>query len=101
MSKTGMHTGNLQSNAGMQRLLKALIDRGDVGATGLELRQVNNDLAISTNISALRHELERLGSGTIDCTFEGLTEDGRKIYRYRLVRAAIIAPTPPTGELFG
>lgn len=97
MSKKGMHTGRIETNIGMQRLLSALMQRGDVGATGLELQQVNNDLAISTNVSALRHELERRQEGTVECRFESVNENGRRVYRY-FYRARVVSA--PVGELF-
>jgi hypothetical protein len=59
--------------------------RGEAGATTLELHQANGSMASATDVAELR-----ANGYTIDCQYEGRTSAGRKCYRYTLIERPML-----------
>jgi hypothetical protein len=72
------HGGKLTPRT--QRLLAHLKQRGFRGATSLEISRVVGTVSPATDASDLR----RCGF-IIDCSYDHMTDRGRRVYRYRLV----------------
>ena len=77
-----MNAAKLERSPKMQAMLAFLRDRGAHGATSIELAQRFNLVAVATEVSALRHN-----GIAVDCEYEGETETGRRVYRYRVTTA--------------
>jgi hypothetical protein len=84
-----MNAGNPKTSPHLSAILALLRSRGPTGATTLELQEVSNSMAVSTDVSAIRHN-----GYTIDCEYEDV-RNGRKIYRYWLLDSPIVQ-----GQLF-
>ncbi len=72
------HTGKLTRR--IQRLLAFLKVRGYRGATSLEVSRVCGTVSAATDASDLR----RCGFN-VECSFERMSDEGRRVHRYRLV----------------
>jgi len=91
-----MHAGRIETSKRMQELLALLTERGATGATSLEITQRTGALNPPTEVSALRKRLRERDGMDILCSFDRVTENGSRVYRYRLVPK----PDAPAGELF-
>lgn len=76
------HAARLKSSPRLQRVLMHLKRKGHHGSTTAQIVAATGVMSASTVISELRAN----GHPTA-CKFEGVTKDGRKIYRYTLVVA--------------
>jgi hypothetical protein len=74
-----MHASPLSSQR-IQRILAVLRERGESGATTIELNQLTDSTRASSDISECRH----VGC-IIRADYCGLTDNGRKCWRYVLV----------------
>lgn len=74
-----MHNAKIESSKRLQSVLALLKGRGSRGATTWEIMQECRCLAPGTTISELRKN-----GYTIECSRDGSTQDGRKVYRYTL-----------------
>jgi hypothetical protein len=72
------HTGKLTKRT--QRLLGVIKMKGFRGATSLEVSRVCGTVSAATDASDLR----RCGF-SVECSFERMSDEGRRVYRYRLV----------------
>lgn len=66
----------------LKPILDALMKAGPRGMTSLELAMVGKTLAIATSISELR-----ANGFDIDCSYDGVNENGRKLFRYVLAHS--------------
>lgn len=83
MRQPGMHCGNVDTSPTLKCILGLLMSRGLEGATTLEIAQVSGSMAPSTDVSAIRKQ-----GYNIKADPEGKNENGRKVYRYRLIQPA-------------
>ena len=74
-----MNAGSIKTCETLQKILSLLEFKGPSGATTLEIHNAVGCLNVATNVSALRQNGYK-----INCHFERLTEDRRKVYRYTL-----------------
>lgn len=74
-----IHAATLEKSSRLRRVLTLLVKRADAGATTLEIDRLANICAVSTAVSELRS-----CGYEITCDYEGKSEAGAKIYRYRL-----------------
>ena len=75
------HLSSLQSDS-MQRLHTFMSDRKI--HSGAEIQRVTRSIAVSTEISNLRHLARRFGQ-RVDYCYGGLSKNNRKISLYQLV----------------
>ena len=73
------HTPHLATSAQLQRLHAYLKQKGDAGASGLELAVECRILNPATLVSHLR-----ANGVPVDCQYERRSESGAKVYRYKL-----------------
>ena len=73
------HHASIDSDR-IQRIIKALSDAGRSGLTTIQL----NDICGSTRASSDVSEVRSCGI-PIRCKYEGQTDSGRRVFRYRLV----------------
>lgn len=73
------HGGDPEHSMRTGAILRLLQDRGPVGATTWEIQELVKTVAASTGVADLR----KFG-WIIDCTYEGKSENGQKVYRYTL-----------------
>ena len=78
--KSRMHFARIESSPRLQQLLALLQDRGSIGVTGWEIAERIGVLNPATEISQVRHNGYK-----IECTLERMTENRRRVYRYRLI----------------
>lgn len=82
-----MHAASIHTSERLQSIIRLLTDRMDFGATTLEivdeLRTMNPGRDISEINKGFRddHDQRR-----IICEYQGTTESGRRVFRYRLIR---------------
>lgn len=81
-SRGGLHYARLDKSPRLKRLLAYLRTRGDQGATTMEIIVGASVAAVNSAIAELR-----ANGFTINCQPEGATDDGMRIYRYRLAEA--------------
>lgn len=82
------HHGTLESPR-LAKLLAYLKQRGDDGATTLELAQGCYSTRPSSDVSELR-----ANGVLIETLFEGVNENGRRVHRYRLIEREENEPHP-------
>lgn len=86
--RNGMHFGSPESSERMKKLLGAFQARAGAGITTWEFQTLASVCEGSTAASELRNYLLNAGiPWTISKTYEGKSDNGRKIYRYFLVHA--------------
>ena len=73
-----MHNANIETSKRLQDTLGALIAFDE--PTTREIQQSTGSMSVSTDISELRQN-----GYEIDCWQDRKTENGRKIYRYKLL----------------
>lgn len=86
-----MHAADPGKSERLKRILRFLRERAELGATSMEVTDQCSVVAPATYVS----EIRRAGF-QIECTYEGRSQAGAKVYRYRLVDAALVQ-----GDLFG
>jgi len=64
-----------------------LRSRGSQGATGLEIHALSGTLNLATLMAELRRALISTPEEIPAARYEGRSRNGRKIYRYRIIRA--------------
>lgn len=74
-----IHAANLRTSRRLQRLNALLVSVGEQGVTTWDICNTLGILNPATHISMLR-----FNGVDVDCRYEGLSEHGAKIYRYRL-----------------
>ena len=74
-----IHAGNLATSKRLQRALAYLRAKGQRGTTGLAWCEFARIMNSGTTASELR-----ANGITVTCEFERVTDDGAKVYRYRL-----------------
>lgn len=79
------HHGKISTSSKLQRLKDYLLSRGKSGATGIELARDCGLLNPGGACSELR-----ANGYEIQTTFEGTTDNGRKVYRYVLIGREIV-----------
>lgn len=77
-----MNAGRVETCDSLKTLKGFLSERGDHGATSLEIAERCSTVAPATLVSALRHN-----GYTIDCDYLRRTEAGKKVYKYTLKSA--------------
>ena len=75
---TTFHHAQLDSSR-IQRIITALRNAGSAGCTTMDLNQLCNSTRASSDVSEARS-----CGVAIDCEYMGLSDAGRKVYRYRL-----------------
>jgi hypothetical protein len=74
-----MHAASVEQSARLQRVLAVLETAGPAGVTSRELRDQADVCAPATYVSELRANGYR-----ITCAYEGISQAGARVYRYRL-----------------
>lgn len=74
-----MNSARLKTSPRLQRLLLHLQNRGKYGTTTAQAAQATGVMSVSTAISEIRSQ-----GYPIRCQFEGVTQQGSKIFRYFL-----------------
>ena len=75
-----IHFAKLDNSPRLLRMLEFLRDRGDIGATTREIVNVCEVMNPATQASELRSN-----GLDIQCSYEGSTDFGARIFRYRLI----------------
>lgn len=82
-----MHAGRLAPGTRLWPLFMFLIERGERGATGLEITQHFRLLNPPTEVAALRKLAPAHGWHVPYAEYVGRTSEGRKVHRFRIERA--------------
>lgn len=70
----------------LQRVLRALMDAHDAGLTTTQLNELTNSTRGASDASELRAALRERQTGLdVACDYVGLSQAGRKVFRYRLI----------------
>jgi hypothetical protein len=83
-----IHAANPAKSDRLKRVLLALIEAGERGLTTRDLIRITEQCAINSIASELR-----VAGHVVTCDYERTTEQGQRVYRYRLIERA-------QGELF-
>ena len=73
------HAASLKSSPRLQRVLLFIRRRGKYGATTAQISSATGVMSASTVVSEIR-----ANGYPVTCAFEGITKDGRKIFRYMM-----------------
>lgn len=74
-----MHAATISNSGRLQAVLAYLRAKGDEGATTRQLIAATGCCAINSIVAELR-----AGGIAVECDYEGTTDKGARIYRYRL-----------------
>jgi hypothetical protein len=77
-----MRAARLSRSPRLQAVLEILSERGRIGATTREIQLETGSVAVHSDVAELR-----ANGLTVCCSYDGLSERGRRVYRY-----AIAAP---------
>jgi hypothetical protein len=72
-----MHAAKADKSERLSRTLHYIQTWGSLGATSAEIHAWTGSMAVATDISELRQN-----GYHIDCKYDGINHDGRKIFRY-------------------
>lgn len=72
-----MHAANAEKSQRLRKCLNFLRSWGSKGVTTAELQGFTASMAPATDVSELRAQ-----GYEIDCTYQGKSERGRRVYRY-------------------
>ena len=81
-----MHAGRIETSNRLKGVLAFLAGRGQRGATTIEIADALRTTNPGRDVSEINHNFRRSGIGRkIVCEYEGATDSGRRIWRYRLL----------------
>lgn len=76
------HAGKLDKSQRLWKVYNFLKRRGTRGASTIEVNEYCDSTRASSDISDLRRSLT---NSLVECKFEGISREGRKIHRFTLV----------------